>query len=101
MAHWVWVVPASQLNGAPELEEELDELELEDELEVLELELLDEFELELDATRPDELDVLEDPGTPVCGSALQAANTQLSNTSIILISISPRIAQALKISCKN
>lgn len=74
VAHWVWLVPVSQLNGKPDellLEDELlDELELldvlllEDELELLdedELELLDEVLL---AGLPDELDEPEDAPSP-------------------------------------
>jgi hypothetical protein len=80
-------VPASQLKGAPELEDELLELEL-DELE-LELEL-DELELELDEARPDELDALEEVDAPGCGSAPQLAKTHNNKISTIRIISSKR-----------
>lgn len=66
VAHWVWLVPVSQLNGKPD--ELLLEDELLDELELLdvplledELELLDEVLL---AGLPDELDEPEDAPSP-------------------------------------
>lgn len=90
------MLPASHANGAPELDEELDELELlelDEELEELELEL-DELALELAC--PDELDVLEDPDALVWVSAPQAAKILHSNNSIIFIKIPLGIVQTLK-----